>query len=112
MSAVCISTSSRAGSVMDGSGMLASRFSASSAPAAIRSRASKGCTCAAANLVMESFTMTCPAPLRNGSPCAIVCWSPVTSATGAWQARATSALMPLSPHSVPFSATREMTDGL
>lgn len=135
MSAVCVCTSRTAGSEMAGSrntarsevaespeapaaishtsdGLAAARSTARRAPSPISSRATSGCRLAAPNLVNDSLTTTRSASGRNGSASAMVCWSPVISPTGAWQASATSALIPLSPTRVPFSATCEITAGL
>ena len=97
MSAVCTCTSSRAGSAMSGSGTSRTRRSASVAAAAILSRASSGCSCAAANRVIDSFTTTRSAPLKNGPPSAVVCWSPVISTTGAAQAERDQPVDPALP---------------
>jgi hypothetical protein len=132
MSAVCMCTSKVAGSEMAGSrstadsrspeaeaaishtseGSAATRSTARCAPSAISSLATSGCRLDAPNLVNDSLTTTRSASGRNGSASAIVCWSPVISPTGAWQASATSALIPLSPALVPFSETCETTAGL
>jgi hypothetical protein len=135
MSAVCMCTSRTAGSVMAGGrstassgsgsapapeaaishtseGSAAARSMARRAPSAISSRATSGCRLDAPNLVNDSLTTTRSASARNGPASAIACWSPVIRPTGAWQPRATSALIPLSPTPVPFSDTCEITVGL
>jgi len=98
MSAVCMCTSSTAGSEMVGSpstdssdsdpdaapgpdaaishtcdGSAAARSTARRAPSAISSRATSGCKLAAPNLVNDSLTTTRSASGRNGSASAIVC---------------------------------------
>jgi hypothetical protein len=96
MSAVCMCTSSTAGSEMAGGrstassaagagaeddaaishtsdGSAATRSTARCAPSAISSRATSGCTLAAPNLVNDSLTTTRSASGRNGSASAIVC---------------------------------------
>jgi hypothetical protein len=132
MSAVCMCTSRVAGREMAGSrstsdsglpeaeaaishtseGSAATRSTARRAPSAISSRATSGCRLAAPNLVNDSLTTTRSASGRNGSASVTVCWSPVISPTGAWQANATRALIPLSPTRAPFSSTCEITAGL
>ena len=104
MSAVCMCTSSAAGSEMAGSRSTAgpdpdpepeaaishtcddsapARSTARRAPSAISSRATSGCRLAAPNLVNDSLTTTRSASGRNGSASAMVCWSPVIRPTGA-----------------------------
>ena len=94
MSAVCMCTSSTAGSVMAGirstprsgpgagpeaaishtcDGSAAARSTARRAPSAISSRATSGCRFAAPNLVNDSLTTTRSASGRNGPASAIVC---------------------------------------
>ena len=94
MSAVCICTSSTAGSEMAGGrstassesesdpeaaishtsdGSAAARSTARRAPPAISSLATSGCRLAAPNLVNDSLTTTRSASGRNGSASAIVC---------------------------------------
>ena len=93
-------------------GLGAARTTARRAASVISSRATSGCRLAAPNRVNDSLTTTRSASGRNGSASAIVCWSPVISPTGAWQASAASALIPLSPARLPFSETCEITAGL
>ena len=99
MSAVCMCTSSTAGSEMAGGrstasspaeagaeeaeddaasshtsdGSAAARSTARRAPSAISSRATSGCRLAAPNLVNDSLTTTRTASGRNGPASAIVC---------------------------------------
>jgi hypothetical protein len=99
MSAVCMCTSSTAGSEMAGGrstagsaaeagageaeddaaishtsdGSAAARSTARRAPSAISSRATSGCRLPAPNLVNDSLTTTRSASGRNGSASAIVC---------------------------------------
>jgi len=112
MSAVCMCTSSVAGSGMAGRRRLVVRSTARCAASAIFARATSGCWFTAPNLVKDSLTTTRSASARNGSASAAVCRSPVISPIGTPQASATRALMPLSPTRTPFSVTCEITDGL
>ena len=112
MSAVCMCTSSVAGSETPGGLRPGARSTARRAPPAIIARATSGCWLTAPNRVRDSLTVTRSASGRNGSASPVVCRSPVIRPTGTPQPSATSALMPLSPTAAPFSVTCEITDGL